>query len=108
MDKGLLIRLITSIIIWANMTLAAAGIQVIPIGEETVYIIVSLIVTFISFLWCGWKNNNFTGAAKEAQEFLKEIKLQDKFDNIIHAEEVAFDTDDIDIETADEVNEKGV
>lgn len=108
MDKGLLIRLITSIIIWANMTLAAAGIQVIPIGEETVYIIVSLIVTFISFLWCGWKNNNFTGAAKEAQEFLKEIKLQDKFDNIIHAEEVVFDTDDIDIETADEVNEKGV
>lgn len=108
MDKGLLIRLITSIIIWANMTLAAAGIQVIPIGEETVYIIVSLIVTFISFLWCGWKNNNFTGAAKEAQEFLKEIKLQDKFDNIIHAEEILIDTEDDDDETADEVNEKGV
>lgn len=102
MDKGLLIRLITSIIIWVNMTLAAAGVQIIPIGEETVYIIVSLIVVFVSFLWCGWKNNNFTGAAKEAQEFLKEIKLQDKFDNIIHAEDITLGADD-DVEITDEV-----
>lgn len=108
MDKGLLIRLITSIVVWANMTLAAAGIQVIPIGEETVYIIVSLIVVFASFLWCGWKNNNFTGAAKEAQEFLKEIKLQDKFDKVLHAEEIMLDIEDGDSETIDEVNEKGV
>ena len=102
MDKGLLVRLITSIIVWANMTLAAAGVQVIPIGEETVYILVSLIVVFASFLWCGWKNNNFTGAAKEAQEFLKEIKLQDKFDNIIHAEDITLGADD-DVEITDEV-----
>lgn len=82
MDKGLIIRIIVSVLAWANTTWAVQGVQVIPIGDDELYLLVSIVVTFIVFLWTGWKNNNFTQAAKEAQEFLKNSKIEKLFNKI--------------------------
>lgn len=77
MDKGLIIRILVSILTWVNTTCAANGVQVISIGNDELYLVVSIIVTFVVFLWTGWRNNNFSTAAKQAQEYLSELKLEE-------------------------------
>lgn len=71
MDTQLIVRLIVSGIAAINMFAAAFGFNPLPIEETDIYTIVSAIGALAAWVWGFWKNNNFTAAAKEAQEFLE-------------------------------------
>ena len=69
-----IIRTIVLILALANQVLAIYGKEKIPITEEEVYQLISLVVTISSALWAWWKNNSFTQEAIECDELLHEAK----------------------------------
>lgn len=68
------VRTIVLIVALANQALAIAGKEAIPVTEDQVYQIVSLIVTVAASLWAWWKNNSFTKNAIAADQYLEELK----------------------------------
>ena len=64
-----IIRTIVLILALANQVLAIYGKEKIPITEEEVYQLISLVVTIGSALWAWWKNNSFTQPALKADEY---------------------------------------
>ena len=74
-----IIRTIVLILALVNQVLAIYGKKVIPVTEDEVYQLVTLIVTIASTLWAWWKNNSFTQAALMADEYLERLRIeQDK------------------------------
>lgn len=74
-----IIRTIVLILALVNQVLAIYGKEVIPVTEDEVYQLVTLIVTIASTLWAWWKNNSFTQAALMADEYLERLRIeQDK------------------------------
>lgn len=69
-----IIRTIVLILALANQVLAIYGKEKIPITEDEVYQIVTLIVTIASSLWAWWKNNSFTAPAIKADEYLAKLR----------------------------------
>lgn len=69
-----IIRTIVLIIALANQVLAIMGKDRIPITDDEVYQLVTLLVTICTALWSWWKNNSFTPAAIEADEYLKKLR----------------------------------
>ncbi|MDW3788520.1 phage holin [Staphylococcus saprophyticus] len=74
MNTGTIVRTIILALAWINQILAINHISPIPIDEVTI----SSVITGLASLWTWWKNNNFTHAAKEADNKLKELKYQKK------------------------------
>ena len=74
MDKNLIIRLGTLLFALTNLILTMCGVNPIPVADELVYEILSIVVTIVVAGWNAWKNNNFTAAAKLAQKLLDAIK----------------------------------
>ena len=72
-----IIRTIVFFIALANQVLAIFGKEAIPITEDQVYQVVSLVVTIATAVWAWWKNNSFTKAAIEADKVLNELKKED-------------------------------
>ena len=74
-----IIRTIVLVLALVNQVLAIYGKEVIPVTEDEVYQLVTLIVTIASTLWAWWKNNSFTQAALMADEYLERLRIeQDK------------------------------
>lgn len=71
-------RTIFLFIALANQMLAIAGKEVLPITEDTVYQLVSLIATIVAAIMAWWKNNSFTKAAIEADNVLSQLKSANK------------------------------
>ena len=67
-------RTICLMIALANQILAFCGKNAIPITENDVYQIVSLLATVGISVWNWWKNNSFTAAAIKADEIMHELK----------------------------------
>lgn len=67
-------RLIVSIIVIINLFLANNGFDPLPLGENDIYELFSIIFAAASTTWAWWKNNNVTRPAQEAQQILNEIK----------------------------------
>lgn len=67
-------RTICLIVTLLNQILAIAGREAIPITENQIYQIVSLLATVGISIWNWWKNNSFTAAAIKADEFMHELK----------------------------------
>lgn len=61
-----------------NQMLVVFGKEALPIVEDDVYQIVSLIATTGTSIWAWWKNNSFTQAAITADEEMKTMKSQSK------------------------------
>lgn len=61
-----------------NQMLVVFGKEALPIVEDDVYQIVSLIATAGTSIWAWWKNNSFTQAAITADEEMKTMKSQSK------------------------------
>lgn len=78
MDTQLIVRIVVSVITMINAFAAAFGFAPIDVDEGTVYTAVSFIVMIAAWIWGFWKNNNFTEAAKVAQEKLNELKTASK------------------------------
>lgn len=67
-------RTIVLFIALANQVMMVMGWTPVEIEEESVYTLISTIVTIAAAVWAWWKNNSFTKAAIKADEVLKEEK----------------------------------
>ena len=73
-----IIRTIILILALANQVLAIMGKQAIPVPEDEVYQLVSLLITIGAALWSWWKNNSFTLPAIKADEYLEKLRREKK------------------------------
>lgn len=71
-----IIRTIILILALANQVLAIYGKEKIPITEDEVYQLVTLIVTVASALWAWWKNNSFTQPAIKADAYMEMLRKE--------------------------------
>lgn len=73
-----IIRTIILILALANQVLAIMGKQAIPVTEDEVYQLVTLLITIGAALWSWWKNNSFTLPAIKADEYLEKLRREKK------------------------------
>lgn len=78
MDAQLITRIVVSFIAIFNLVAAEFGWSPFSADESDIYLVVSTIFMLVMFIRGFWKNNNFTEAAKLAQDVLDEIKLDQK------------------------------
>lgn len=73
-DKAVVIRTLILFLSVINIVLERHGIKALPIEDELISEIVSdgLLLCGVVSSW--WHNNSFTSAAKQADEYLKELK----------------------------------
>ena len=64
-------------IVLVNQGLVIFGRDAIPIADNTVYQVASLLATAASAIWAWWKNNSMTQSAIKADNYLKELKSED-------------------------------
>lgn len=76
--KETVIRTIVLLVALANQVLTSLGKNPLPFSDETVYEMVSLLVTVGAALWAWWKNNSFTQHALRADELLKNLRRVSK------------------------------
>ncbi len=60
-----------------NQLLAAAGKSVIRLEDGQLSAFLNSALTVAAALWTWWKNNSFTGAALEADEYLKALRASE-------------------------------
>ncbi|GIO22899.1 phage holin [Oceanobacillus sp. J11TS1] len=68
------VRLAVLIIVFLNTAAMLFGYQLIPLSNEELVSVLSLIALFISEIWNHWKNNSYTSSAKEADKFMEKLK----------------------------------
>lgn len=73
-----IIRTIVLIIALINQILAILGREKLPITDDMVYQVVTIIITIGASLWAWWKNNSFTLAAIEGDKVKDHIRLMNK------------------------------
>jgi SPP1 family holin len=73
-DSQVIARTIILAIALINQIFAIFGRQQIPVQEDTVYQIVSLLFTIVTTVWSWWKNNSFTQEAIKADAYMHELK----------------------------------
>ncbi len=74
MDKAVLIRTLVLIFALVNQGLVLAGLSPLPFEDAEFENAVSMVFTVAASLWSWWKNNSFSKEAKQADEYLKELK----------------------------------
>ena len=67
-------RTIVLVIALLNQIFAIFGRDQIPIAEDNIYQLVSILFTIGAAIWSWWKNNSMTKNAVKADEYLKELK----------------------------------
>lgn len=78
MDTNLIIRIVVSVIAFANLIASQFGFNPLKLSEQEIYTAVSAIVTLVAWVWGFWKNNNFTKEAKEGQRVIDDLKASKK------------------------------
>ena len=73
-----IIRTVVLILALINQVLAIMGKGQIPITEDEVYQLVTLLITIGSALWAWWKNNSFTLPALKADEYLERLRKEEQ------------------------------
>lgn len=73
-----IIRTIILVIALVNQILTSMGKNPLPFSDETIYELITLLVTIGASAWAWWKNNSFTAAAITADEYMHELKDNDK------------------------------
>ena len=73
MDTNLIIRIVVSVIAFANLIASQFGFNPLKLSEKEIYTAVSAIVTLVAWVWGFWKNNNFT---KGVFNFRNDIPLR--------------------------------
>lgn len=73
-----IIRTVILAVALINQILTVCGLSIIPITNEQITEVISLIFTIGASVWAWWKNNSFTKPALEADEILKELKSKTK------------------------------
>lgn len=73
-----IIRTIVLALALINQVLAIYGKERIPITEDEVYQLLTLVFTIGSSLWAWWKNNSFTQPAIKADEYMEQLRKADR------------------------------
>lgn len=73
-----IIRTVCLVLALVNQGLSIAGYSPLPIEDETVSQVISLIATAITALVAWWKNNSFTQAALAGDQVMREWRQTDK------------------------------
>ena len=76
--KETIIRTVILAVALINQVLTLFGYSILPISDEQITEVISLIFTIGASAWAWWKNNSFTQAALEADELLNELKHKTK------------------------------
>ena len=74
MKKETIIRTAILVLALINNALTLFGKSPIPIDDETLSALLSLIITTAAAIWAWWKNNSFTKHAIKADEYLEELR----------------------------------
>ena len=74
MKKETIIRTAILVLALINNALTLFGKSPIPIDDETLSALLSLIITTAAAVWAWWKNNSFTKHAIKADEYLEELR----------------------------------
>ena len=74
MKKETIIRTAILVLALINKALTLFGKSPIPIDDETLSALLSLIITTAAAVWAWWKNNSFTKHAIKADEYLEELR----------------------------------
>ncbi len=61
-----------------NQLLTVTGHAVLPVEDEQVETLISTGITVVMSVWTWWKNNSFTSAAIAADEYMEELKSEEK------------------------------
>lgn len=69
-----IIRTIILAIALLNQILTVSGANPLPFSEDELYTILSTVATAVISVWAWWKNNSFTIAAIEADEYMDKLK----------------------------------
>lgn len=73
-----IVRTALLILALVNQCLSIAGKAVLPITDEQLEQVISLIITIAVSLWNWWKNNSFTTLAIQADEWLDDKRKWNK------------------------------
>lgn len=73
-DKATIIRTIILFLSLINIVLQLFGVKALPISNELVNEVVSVGFLLYGTVSSWWHNNSFTSPAKQADEYLKELK----------------------------------
>lgn len=71
-----IVRTIVLVLALINQVLAIKGKEVLPVTEDEVYQLVSLVVTIGASLWAWWKNNSFTESAIMGDQLKDQLKRE--------------------------------
>lgn len=69
-----IIRTIVLVLALVNQVLAIYGKDRIPITEDEIYQLITLVFTICSSIWAWWKNNSFTQPAIKADEYMEQLR----------------------------------
>lgn len=68
------VRTIVLTVTLLNQVLTMLGKNPLPFAEDELYAMLTTAATVAATVWAWWKNNSFTSAAIEADEYLAELK----------------------------------
>ncbi len=72
-----IIRTILLVVALVNQVLIVTGHSVLPVSDEQITEVISLVFTIGASLWAWWKNNSFTKNAIEADNYLASLREGD-------------------------------
>ena len=73
-SKSTIIRTLVLVLALVNQILTATGHSIIPISDEEITQLVTLVFTICASVVAWWKNNSFTQEAISADELMREAK----------------------------------
>ena len=76
--KETIIRTVLLALALINQILTAFGVSVIPVEDDQITELISLIFTISASVWAWWENNSFTKNAIEADKVLDELSKKNK------------------------------
>lgn len=69
-----IIRTVVLIVALINQGLTVIGWNLIPITDDQIAEVITLVFTIGASLWAWWKNNSFTYEARKADELLDSMR----------------------------------
>lgn len=71
-----IVRTIILVVALVNQILTSTGHAVIPVSDEEITQVITLVITIGASVWAWWKNNSFTQNAIKADQILEDLKRE--------------------------------
>ncbi len=73
-SKGTIVRTILTLLVIINFVLEKMGVDLIPVNENKILMIVETVVEIAVIIVSFWKNNSFSEKAIKADKFLQALR----------------------------------